>query len=314
MLRCLLWFAAALLLVSLGSCLGALIGSIAMPPAYSEWLRRVLQPGVELLLACTMPFLSAMDGHASVRPFFSEETDGALGAIYWQPLRGRQLFLFRHSLPELLAWRSEVRARQLVPSPRAPARGRAASCAVVGSSGSVLDRMDGDTIDAADVVIRVNAAPTPWTLRRHVGARTTFYLNAYLPGVRSPRGRGSVSSFPGGRVGPTPVVFYCQNLWVAECWSRIAHDGAERVSPRLVADAAARLRLTAKAPTSGFVALILALHLCNHTRAYGFGGGSRCARYYGPCRNVSQYRTSGRRWHDWPREAAWIQGSGLLKS
>ena len=108
MLRCLVWFAAALLLVSLGSCLGALIGSIAMPPAYSEWLRRALQPGVELLLACTMPFLSAMDGHASVRPFFSEETDGALGAIYYGPCRNVSQYRTSgrrwHDWPREAAW------------------------------------------------------------------------------------------------------------------------------------------------------------------------------------------------------------------
>ena len=297
---------------------GGRIGSIAMPSGLASWLLvRVIEPSVELLPTYAMPLVYGSGREEDVRPWLSEESDQALQALYWRPFRGRQLWLFRHSLRELFALRAAVRQRArgkgLVPA-------RANSCAVVGSAGGLLDRKDGAAIDAADVVIRVNAAPTPRSLRVHVGTRTSFYLNAYLPGAaRASHSRGhsaTVQTFPGSTVGRTPVVYYCQNLWVAECWARVSKDGADRVSPRLVTEAAARLALpVAKAPTSGFVALILALHLCNHTRAYGFGDGGRCARYYGPCRtNATEYRASGRRWHDWPREATWIRSSGLLGS
>lgn len=129
------------------------------------------------------------------------------------------------------------------------------------------------------------------------------------------------------------ILVDCQNIWVAECWTRTKIDGAERLSPWLV-DFAARLLRTAKAPTTGFMAIALALHCCNSTRLFGFGtlgegalgsGGSvtrangrakgrGCARYFGRCENASEYKDGGRRWHDWSREAAWIRASGLIAS
>ena len=50
------------------------------------------------------------------------------------------------------------------------------SCAVVGSSPSLLDHEDGDLIDSHDAVIRSNLAPTPKRLARHVGRRTTLRI------------------------------------------------------------------------------------------------------------------------------------------
>eukprot|EP00899_Mesostigma_viride_P019523 jgi/Mesvir1/27572/Mv07317-RA.1 len=52
---------------------------------------------------------------------------------------------------------------------------RAGSCAVVGNSGSLLLYALGRAIDAHDLVIRLNVAPTKG-FQRHVGGRTTFRL------------------------------------------------------------------------------------------------------------------------------------------
>ena len=294
--------------------IGAAAGAMLVPQADAikafEPLTNFIHDAVVATYAAQVPPLVET-------PFLSQESDESLARLYSQPFRGRNLFALRHSLHDVLSWRAAIRSKH--------PRRRASSCAVVGSSGSLLDARAGASIDENEWVIRANGAPTSAALSAHVGRRTTFYVNAYLPS----RGR-----MPEAHARATPNIFFCQNMWVAECWTRTKIDGAERLSPWLV-DYAARLLRTAKAPTTGFMAIVLALHCCNLTRLYGFGegavgsggsggGGSGgsvarakgrgCARYFGRCENASAYKEGGRQWHDWSREAAWIRASGLLAS
>ena len=63
----------------------------------------------------------------------------------------------------------------------APAVPRWATCAIVGSAPSILERRDGKAIDAHDAVIRVNRAPTGSGYQRHTAQRTTMRVWGSLP-------------------------------------------------------------------------------------------------------------------------------------
>ena len=60
-------------------------------------------------------------------------------------------------------------------------------------------------------------------------------------------------------------VFYCHVPNVGRCWWDIHKDHFDRISPRLVGWARAALA-TKRFPTSGMMALLLALHSCNVTQ------------------------------------------------
>ena len=182
-------------------------------------------------------------------------------------------------------------------------------CAVVGSSSNLLDRSDGAAIDAADWVIRVNNAPTPPSLSAQVGSRTDVYVNTH-----STR-RGACTATSSGNdqwhvtsshCNTSNQVFYCHVPVVGRCWWDIHKDHFDRISPRLVGWARAALS-TRRFPTSGLMAVLLALHTCNSTRLYGFGPSfsSRCAKYFGECLSLQESYLHST-WHDMGIEYAWL--------
>ena len=62
---------------------------------------------------------------------------------------------------------------------------RHGTCAVVGSSGSLLETQFGDLIDEHDAVFRLHNAPTR-LVEKHVGSKTTLdYVNSF-PHLRNP--------------------------------------------------------------------------------------------------------------------------------
>lgn len=160
------------------------------------------------------------------------------------------------------------------------------SCAVVGSSGLLIGSRLGDEIDAADVVIRMNSAPTA----RHeadVGRRTSVRFATMTP-YRSLM-----------RAGPfdAPVVVYCNTAWLGVCWSAIETGDpvlsrpslAPRVSPRLVLHGSSILGTRRILPTTGMLAVLTALRLCSSVAVYGFGStAASCAKYY-LCHSAAQY-------------------------
>lgn len=182
-------------------------------------------------------------------------------------------------------------------------------CAVVGSSSNLLDRSDGAAIDAADWVIRVNNAPTPPGLHAQVGSRTDLYVNTHSPrraactATSSGNDQWHVTS---SHCNTSSQVFYCHVPTVGKCWWGIHKDHFDRISPRLVGWARAALS-TKRFPTSGIMAVLLALHSCNVTQLYGFGPSysSGCAKYFGACLPL-QESYFGSTWHDMGTEYAWL--------
>ena len=164
---------------------------------------------------------------------------------------------------------------------RAPlARIRVPSCAVVGSSSKLLDREDGLRIDASDLVIRSNHPPVASWLDRYVGSRTDVHIDP----VQSPP-RGTLTKWRGVTVkGKGVQLFTCNSNhnfpYCLTLHSRTkASDGRwDRVAPAIDWYARALMRSTGvpernafSRPTTGFIALIVALHFCDNVTLYGYG-------------------------------------------
>ena len=262
-------------------------------------------------------------------PFLSDESDETLLRLMKLPPGGRcrdgAEGFAGQSLEAVRRWRGNADrgsrpdlTNSLLPN---HGRGRIRSCAVVGSSSVLLRSEHGREIDEAEWVIRMNDAPTPAHLRAHVGSRTSIHIN--VGSTLRMTGEGKPVRTNRLRNG-TRVVYYCRGhgAAVANCWSGTAHDDGvvERLSPRLVAWARQSIR-TLKWPTSGAMAVAMALHVCDRTRLYGFDGlppdpteavskapssiASECAKYHGSCRSRARYRGDAQG-HDWEAEARWI--------
>jgi hypothetical protein len=199
------------------------------------------------------------------------------------------------SLSTVLAWQL-ASAQQPV--------GRAVSCAVVGSSSSLLEASEGEAIDKAEWVIRVNNAPAGprcWKRgrdqgqvtvcdgeadRKHIGSRTTFYVNTFQDvRVLNATLHLRSSTRPAPRTwGEARVVYYCHVPWPSRCWDNAMSDGSQRLSPRLVAQAKRSMGLSRhRWPSTGSMAIMFALHHCHSVQIYGFDrtpAENLCAKYY----------------------------------
>ena len=241
-------------------------------------------------------------------PFFSDESDASLRSLLHLPVGGDcsgASGFAGATMHDVVRWRGAPGGGRNTLLPDG-GYGKFRSCAVVGSSGALLDERHGSSIDGAEWVIRINSAPTPSALRAHVGRRTSVYLNqgptsvrllsAHTSridtGTRPPPDHTSSNATPAStgaqqelhaasRLTPrgqsaSRIVHYCHVPWIADCWAagraRGGGTGAvtERLSPRLVTWTRRRLR-TLKWPTTGAMAIALALHVCNATLVFGFG-------------------------------------------
>ncbi|GJP45229.1 hypothetical protein CLOM_g4646 [Closterium sp. NIES-68] len=133
------------------------------------------------------------------------------------------------------------------------------SCAVVGNSGSLLLREDGEEIDKHDMVMRFNTAPTKG-YERQVGKKTTFRL--------------SVPDKAGFREGNETVVYH---LYLRGVKTELEHllkfKRVFREGPLYVLDLGFESQIfnTFGAFTSvGYVGIQFALQKCHHIDLYGF--------------------------------------------
>ena len=106
-------------------------------------------------------------------PWFSESNAKGAFTLLKRNMQGAELSPDNFTTRKLHFWRRTVETPQL------GADGRASTCAVVGSAGSLLEREDGGAIDAAEIVIRTNGAPVSARLQQHIGSRTSLYINAH---------------------------------------------------------------------------------------------------------------------------------------
>lgn len=243
---------------------------------------------------------------------------GALGA--------RTLMNVSHA--DVNAWRDAAAAAR-------PLHTAAATCAVVGSSFALLNKQHGSQIDAADSVIRMNNAPA-WP-HAYVGARTSIYVNTFpvlrplkrgTPKARIPiplsqlrahivdgcypphASEWTASGRPAGNTAtntsigsrgcgvPPQTIFYCHVSFLNRCWTNTRFDMHDRVSPAFVHALKRALGLRPLVwPSTGAVAIALALRLCGQVSLYGFASAEEakvgfdsnraarvarreCAKYY----------------------------------
>jgi hypothetical protein len=143
------------------------------------------------------------------------------------------------------------------------------SCAVVGSSSSLLARSYGSRIDEADIVIRVNNAPTTG-YEEHVGQRTTVRV-------------GVGATLPSITPNVTGVLLCEMHASNTPCWKDLAQGRRNETSPRFHPNAwhvakAMIHRNTSRCwrqagcyPTAGAMAVLFALRQCSHVNVFGFG-------------------------------------------
>ena len=146
-----------------------------------------------------------------------------------------------------------------------PAVCRYRTCAVVGSSGSLRGAGFGAAIDSHDAVIRINAAPT-FGHERAVGARTTWRVhNSEKPYMLA------ASDVP------SLQLVICHMAWIGSCQHQ-AFSGAYTttiayVNPRFYGQLFTLLGAPRdkQSPSTGLLAIALALGACDAVSIYGFG-------------------------------------------
>lgn len=219
------------------------------------------------------------------------------GSALSQWTHSRQPDLQRTALTpgDLTRWANAIRRRRSGANPL-----RWGRCVVVGSSASLLQttRQLGQRIDGHDAVIRVNRAPTRG-FGASVGARTTLRVWGHLPLpddadsiVHAPRWRDrmratttntSSSSLSARSTQQEEILIYCQPTpWVGECWHDIHRHPRPRVSPLAWHELNAAIQTnnatsTTKLPSTGAMAVWVALGLCEAVSVAGFGNGCDAA-------------------------------------
>ncbi|KAL1503981.1 hypothetical protein AB1Y20_010397 [Prymnesium parvum] len=179
-----------------------------------------------------------------------------------------------------------------------PLRCAFSSCAVVGSAGTLRRRQFGEAIDAHEAVLRVNAAPT----RGHeaaVGRRTTWRVsNSEKPYFLAALGV------------PELQVAICHMPWIGSC-QRQAFGGAYSetvayVNPVFYGQLWTMLGRPAhkQSPSTGMLAIALALGVCDRVSIYGFGRSSETneCRHYWECGGRGRYYDPQHTFHDWLAE------------
>ena len=158
-----------------------------------------------------------------------------------------------------------------------PLRCHFSSCAVVGSAGSLRGARLGSAIDAHEAVFRVNAAPTAGH-EDDVGHRTTWRVH----NSEKPWFMASLNT-------PELQVAVCHTAWIGACQHQ-AFNGAWSQNATLVNPVFFSQLWTLlgrprgkKAPSTGLLALALALGACESVSTFGFSTADEpkrtCARH-----------------------------------
>ena len=184
---------------------------------------------------------------------------------------------------------SNVAVQSLVRFPTALAfplnRGRI-RCAVVGSSGNLKGSAYGAQIDAHDLILRMNLAPLQG-FEEDVGARTThhFIFDLLLDSIVQKEFSGDRMRVVGAdefylkegeflvlTAGPLKAYTNRENIrLLEEHVPSFRLEYARHVHPLFRWYAKRNWGDPAKAPSTGFQAVLLASHLCDEVNVYGFG-------------------------------------------
>mmetsp|Transcript_39621 Transcript_39621/g.84382 ORF Transcript_39621/g.84382 Transcript_39621/m.84382 type:complete len:267 (+) Transcript_39621:87-887(+) len=179
-------------------------------------------------------------------------------------------------------------------------------CAVVGSSGSLLQHELGAEIDDHDAVIRINSAPASSRFGRFTGVRTTWRVMA-SPHAASDWRFTEQARFPNETmlvVCDRPYVYSCQNVLFAT-WKQRMHA----VNPLFYQQVR---KHTGKSviPLTGVVAVAIAMRSCKNVDTYGLStmqSRPRTCFYYWRCGQTDAWyhrRPGDSDFHDFRANAA----------
>ena len=188
-------------------------------------------------------------------------------------------------------------------------------CAVVGSGGALRGSKLGRHIDAHDAVFRMNLAPNYQPYAGDAGTRTTFRLATHYPWriLATQKRMKLVRGLSHGG-----LLLYCHNAWLGQCHvdalnvARVKGLARRFELPSLlspaavsrVAAAALRNPRDKRTPSTGLMAVELALRLCHKVSLYGFSiySHSSCAHYWDAAcgdRDGTRAYLAASREHDW---------------
>ena len=182
-------------------------------------------------------------------------------------------------------------------------RAVAKSCAIVSSAASMSGSNLGAEIDANEVVVRFNNAPTKG-YEKDVGKKTSLRLtNAIFQGYREKDDEAVLAK-------------WCQEQKLShvpcgqhEELSRLVEKKAHALNPRFIEYANSRyFRKLGEHASSGMVMTLLLLHKCEKVTLYGFNG-KNMKRWYYPKRRKGESAPNKK---DWLREKRWaVDGEWL---
>jgi beta-galactoside alpha-2,3-sialyltransferase (sialyltransferase 4A) len=183
-------------------------------------------------------------------------------------------------------------------------------CAVVGASRNLLESRYGSLIDAHDVVFRVNRAPTDG-FASDVGKKTTYH-------VMWPRELGEWEFNREAYLLMTPISagttgVFDRILTLVEDDLRWDLERVRIIHPEFVKYLHEKWTGERKIyPSTGFIALMIAVHVCDEVNVFGFGADAqgRWDRYYEDVpEDVSGFHAPG--FEAWLRRE--MEEKGILK-
>ena len=156
-------------------------------------------------------------------------------------------------------------------------------CAVVGNSGNLLGSNMGSIIDAHDVVIRLNAAPSGGVWARDVGSKATLRILAgWTAQMRVVHPNDTRSSASLG------ILLYCLGSWLGDCFHRGTSSPEPQQARRwlmnpvlvhavheLVSNRTSLSRHSV--PSTGLLGAAIARDACSSVSLFGFGNASMSA-------------------------------------
>ncbi|XP_030644296.1 CMP-N-acetylneuraminate-beta-galactosamide-alpha-2,3-sialyltransferase 1-like [Chanos chanos] len=149
-------------------------------------------------------------------------------------------------------------------------------CSVLGNSGNLLGSHYGDQIDSGDCVIRMNKAPTKG-YERDVGTRTTHHI-FYPESAVNVSNDTNVVLFPFKTLDLEWLMSALTNGTIKRTRENVpARINADKDKVMVLSPAFMRyvhtswLQNKGVYPSTGFLALIFSLHICDKVNVYGFG-------------------------------------------
>ena len=142
------------------------------------------------------------------------------------------------------------------------------SCALVGTSSTLLQTYNGKNIDSFPFVIRVNGVPPEHIYESYTGIRDDLHIGTY-PMNKKHKSKNRI--------------IYCHIGWFpSTCWTHIMKDHVPRISPFFVNYVKTKYAIEVW-PSSGLIAYEVANIICNKVFLFGFGlnsSFSNCSHYY----------------------------------